>query len=283
MITLVDFIVQEQTNINRNTDGHIHLFDCVTSNIFDIYKPIKTFKKFVGFMGVDFHQLRKYTPSQIMGYYRRFIGECDLNNTILLASALDSQTTIEIYKKYPNIIKGFGELLCYDKYDDIDLPYANLKWVDEILEFNSTLDQPLPVYIHYSLISDERYELMDELLSKYPGIPIVLCHCGIPNKHEGYYINEFGSIYERFLKLHHKYQNLYSDVCDGASKYFEKNPSQIYKLDLNRMIIGTDLGAVYLRTNEREKNKKISSVLKKFSNYGNIINTKKTIEKIFNL
>lgn len=283
MITLADFLVQGQTNITHSTDGHIHLFDCVTRNIFDIYKPIKSFKKFVGFMGVNFQRLHKYTSSQIMGYYSRFIDGCDLNNTILLASALDSQTTIEIYKKYPNAIRGFGELLCYEKYDDIDLPYANLKWVDEILEFDSTLDRPLPVYIHYSLISDARYELMDELLSKYPDIPIVLCHCGIPNKHEGNYMNEFGSIYERFLKLHHKYQNLYSDVCDGASKYFEKNPSQIYKLDLNRMIIGTDLGPIYLRMNENEKNKKIRSVFKKFSNYGNIINTKKTIEKIFNL
>lgn len=95
-------------------DGHIHLFDWNTYNIFDEYKPLKSFDTFVGFMGVDFNNIDKYSYENCIKYHDNFI-KVNKNNVILLASGLDSKTVIQNYENHRDIMMGFGELLCYDK------------------------------------------------------------------------------------------------------------------------------------------------------------------------
>ena len=62
--------------------------------------------------------------------YDEFINKCyDPYKHILLATGENSKDIISIYERYPNIIKGFGELKCYDSYKDIKLPYSDLEWI----------------------------------------------------------------------------------------------------------------------------------------------------------
>ena len=59
--TLYKYIEKYIKNHRMTIDGHIHLFDWNTYNIFDEYKPLKSFDTFVGFMGIDFDKIDKYS------------------------------------------------------------------------------------------------------------------------------------------------------------------------------------------------------------------------------
>lgn len=279
MKTLYKYIEKYIKNHRMTIDGHIHLFDWNTHSIFDEYKPLKSFDTFVGFMGVDFDNIDKYSYENCIKYYDNFI-KANKNNVILLASGLDSKTVIQNYENHRDIMMGFGELLCYAKYDDMDLPYKKLDWIYDILDHNTG---HLPVFIHYSLTSDKYLNDIDELISKYPNTPIVICHCGLPNIHEGKYDDKFSEIFKRFLKLQSKYKNIYTDVCDSAFLYLRDNMVDFLKLDLSRVFIGTDITPVHFRQSEKDIKSRISKSLKKFNMWAKNINNEMVIKKLFNL
>jgi hypothetical protein len=224
--------------------------------------------------------LNKYDSKSTLKYYGDFI-DSNSYDVILLAGGVDAKNVIEIYDKYKPHIKGFGELLCYDNYNGNKLPYKNLEWVKTVLDYNK---DNLPVFIHYSLTDDMHYNEFDDLLYEYSNTPIVLCHCGLPNKNEGDYTAEYDTIFKRFISLQIKHNNLYTDICDGAAKYIKKNPDKLFDLISDRVILGTDIAQKHLDLQHNTINtKKINDSVSRFNLYGKYINNDTVIKKLFNI
>lgn len=279
MKTLYNYINKYLYRSRICIDAHIHLFDH-QHTIFDKYEPLHEFNKFIGFIGVDFNNIDKYGIEDIVSYYDNFISNNQKYNTILLAGGINANAIIQTYEKHKNNIKGFGELLCYDRYDDIELSLKNIDWIETVLAYNT---DNLPVFIHYSLTSDEYYNDIDRLISKYSNTPIVLCHCGLPNIHEGNYKKEYSVIFNRFLKLQLKHQNIYTDVCDSAFAYLRKNPNELFKLDLNRTMIGTDITPNHFEGSTDEVSKRLCKSLSKFKKWYRYIDNETVIKRLFNI
>lgn len=120
MKTLIEYI----TDIER-VDGHIHLFDHdgIISN--EIVDPSK---KCVCFADISFKYIDKYKGDNMISLYDDFINNYyDPSKHILLATGENAEDIISIYEKYPDKIKGFGELKCYSEYIHGKLPYGNLE------------------------------------------------------------------------------------------------------------------------------------------------------------
>ena len=266
------------TNNNECWDGHIHLFD--HSGYIDL-SLIDEKYKCVCFADIVFKQLNKYNDNKIISYYDDFINKYyDHSKHTLLATGITSDEIIEIYNKYPNIIKGFGELKCYSEFKYGKLPYADLKWIMPLLEFNKTLK--LPVYIHYELIDDKCYKVFEQLLKDYPEIPFVLCHCGMVD-------NETNNdkIYEFIMLLMQKYSNLYFDISYTASKYLLNNTNRlIMMLNLykNRIICGSDINPIIKGSRFADNSKQYSnnrySELKKLLK---LVDNTAVIKKLFKI
>lgn len=258
-------------------DGHIHLFD--HSGTIDL-SLIDTKYKCVCFADIVFLREQYYNNGLMVKYYDNFINKYySADKHILLATGNNSEDIITIYKKYPNIIKGFGELKCYDKYKEGELPYANLNWIKQLLEFNKSIN--LPVYIHYDLDIIKHRITFEELLKKYDKMPIVLCHCGMVDNND---INK--EIFDFIYSLIIKYNNLYLDISYTANKFLLNNKYNLVKLFnySDKILCGTDLNPV-IKTSEFVDNPKQYSInkyseLKLLSKY---INNTNTIKKLFNL
>lgn len=279
MKTLYNYINQRLYHTRICTDAHIHLFDH-RHNIFDKYEPKSNFKKFVGFIGVDFNNADKYSTNDIVSYYDKFISNNQNDSIILLAGGTDANAVIQTYERHNDHIMGFGELLCYDRYDDINLPFKNIDWVEKVFEYNTN---NLPIFIHYSLTSDEHFNIIDNLLDKYNKTPVVLCHCGLPSIHEGNYKKDYSTIFNRFLKLQMKHQNVYTDVCDSAFTYLRKNPNDLFKLDLNKTMIGTDITPNHFEGSTDEVSKRLHKSLGKFKKWYKYIDNEAVIKRLFNI
>lgn len=244
-------------------DAHVHLFDHkdnIYNYINDDYCDLK-----IGFMDTDFECLNKYSYKDTIRYYDNFINNYYNNqNTILLATGTSSKVMIDLYKKYPDIIKGFGEIKCYDYYKNISLPFGNLDWIYELCEFNKT--KKLPIYLHYYVYDFNRYLQLDFLLNKYPTIPFVLCHAGLSFKQD--YIIQFSYV----TNLLSKHKNLYIDISYKPVEFFLSNKqyTQIYK---DRALYGSDLNPKYFA----EKNN--NDYLKTFDTSNQV----SVVKKLFNI
>lgn len=218
-------------------DGHIHLFN--HEGILQSKIPT-TFTHLVGFMDVVFSELDNYkTTSQVVGYYKNFIEENKIKQDVtLLATGTTAKQALDVYKKFPNIIKGFGEFKCYDEYTNSKtgevekLPFGNLDWIRPVFEFDLPLR--LPIYIHWDLKTDKKFDGLDNLLSDFSTIPVVLCHCGMCKKGD----NE--KVWERVISLMEKHTNLWVDISYTAFNFFLENPMRITMLP-NRVFLGSDI------------------------------------------
>jgi hypothetical protein len=253
-------------------DGHIHLFDhsgSILDN--DSYKNIyKKINKLVCFMDIDFENLDKYNLNDTINYYDMFIANYyDPNKMILLATGTDSKSMIETYKKHPDIIKGFGELKCYSYYKKSDLNFGNLKWFEDLCEFNK--DLCLPIFIHWYVYDNKRFNELNDLISKYPNIPFVLCHFGVSPK------RNFEKQYEYVKSLLLMHKNLYVDVSYKVIDDFLKKP-ELIKIFNSRFLLGTDINiksTIYNNNND---------IFEKYVNLYRTLNldSKNTLSKIFN-
>ena len=225
MITLLNYL---KTNI---FDAHVHYF----SHRGDILDKLdKSYDAYVGFMDVEFNQIDKYDKDSVIKYYSEFIRKLPKNH-LLLATGTDSETMIELHKKFPEYISGFGECKCYGYYrengEKFPLPFGNLDWIYGMCEYNRKFK--LPVYIHYDMDCDERVNDFKKLLSKFPEIPFILCHFGIGREKQlQCYINT-----KNLLNI---YPNLYTDISYTASEFFLQNPGLLKGLP-QRLLIGTDV------------------------------------------
>ena len=233
---------------DNRIDGHIHLFD--HSGVLSDKVNLNHCSKMIGFMDIQFMNLDKYEHDDVIKYYDDYIENYLTNNTILLATGKDAETVIDVYKKHPDVIKGFGELKCYPFFHDhlgnrYDLPFGNLDWIRPICEFDK--DLRLPIYIHWSLYDDACKDALIDLISSYPTIPFVLCHCGMsddnkPNKDQ----------YDTIVKLTLRFSNLFVDISYDALKFFIDNPVCLNAIQ-GRYIVGTDLNMIAHKRNKIAK------------------------------
>lgn len=227
-------------SMNMTTcDGHIHLFDYRGEMV---WKMPKQFQTIVGFMDIVFSQPEMYkTSKQVVGYYENYFNthtpKC---NEIILATGTTAKQAIDVYKRFPKQIKGFGEFKCYDKYinaktgEEIQLEFGNLDWIRPVFEFDMALK--LPIYIHFDLRNKTRVKELTELLEDFPMVPVVLCHCGMSKRNKDNdetFINVCGLMSE--------FQNLYVDISYDALNYFIVNQNKLLQLPPNRIFIGSDI------------------------------------------
>lgn len=251
-------------------DGHIHLFNS-SQSLLDIYSPKSNY--LIGFPDIEYDNIEEY-EGKMIDLYQNYIDNHYENNQILLATAPTSKECIEIYKKFPNIIKGFGELKLYDSYIDKDIPYKKISTAREVCAYSSKVGN-LPVYIHYSLTNDKEVKRLDNLLRSYPNTPIILCHCGMDKSNKDF-------AYYSVVDLMKKYSNIWIDISYDALDYFTLTPFKLYNLDLNRIILGTDINLKLFspKHNSVEECNEIYSKIKELMKY---INSNKNTKTLFNI
>lgn len=237
MKTLYDIIQSNNVEpVNSNIDGHIHLFDHTGYISKELIEPDN---KCVCFADIAFRYLDQYEHGEIIKYYDSFI-QNHLNPTkhILLATGITANEIINIHKKYPQYIKGFGELKCYERWKEGNLPFGNLNWIKPVLEYNKSFN--LPVYIHYNLDSPHKRAEFENLLVNYSSMPIVLCHSGLVNDNK---TNEHIFQYVKELLL--KYDNLWIDISEEkAYDFYFNNIEKLYQLNTNKVICGSDINPI---------------------------------------
>lgn len=264
MKTLSEYIIDSE-----RVDGHIHLFD--HEGVID-QSLIDTSKKCVCFADVSFKYIDKYKGNNMIEIYDDFINNYyDPSKHILLATGENAEDIISIYKRYPNIIKGFGELKCYSEDINKKLPYGNLDWIKPVLEYNKDLG--LPVYIHYNLEDIERVVNFTSILKKYY-FPIVLCHCGMYDDCD----NDL--IHETLVELMKVHKNLYVDISHDATNFYLKNIDKLLKFDNNKVIIGTDINLAIKRVIDNPS-KEVNEIYDNFNKLSKMGNFNISIKKLF--
>ena len=251
----------------QNTiDGHIHLFDkdgCIVVPDMD----------FVGFCDVDPKCIELY--SNTIPYYENFINNDYKDSVTLLAVSTNPNNMIEIHKKWPKIIKGFGELKCYKdftnpengEYFDLKLDRLSKYW-----DLGKYADEnKLPIFIHYSLYDDKNVEKLGNFIKRYPNAKIVLCHCGIDKETD----KDF--CYHSVMKLMNEHVNLWVDATWEALDYFCNNPFKLTNMNRDRVILGTDMSRKSM--NKENYNKEWD----KIHNLDQLVKSDKNIKKLFNL
>lgn len=234
MIGLSDFVNKKAVTC----DAHTHLFDG-SQSCPDLLLPES--KLTVAFADIKFSDPESYAYGVTAAAYDRFITKQYpkiKDKVILLATAPSADEAIEIYENHEDDIKGFGEFKCYgwSESQETELPFGNLRWLQPVLEYD--LSKKLPMYIHYDMLSDKRAKELENLLKKYPGIPVVLCHCGMFRC-----IDNYGAI-EVVSRLMKEYPDLWTDISFEALGLFASDKNAIKKLPEDRVLIGSDLNPV---------------------------------------
>lgn len=216
----------------HGADCHVHLFDAHGS-----ITPIKLGG--IGFPDIsvreepelyDLEGLRKMYAENISkfpGYH-------------ILATALNPEDAITILEEFG--LKGFGEIKCYDhkRVGDqrIKLPYKSKEYWQPLFDYAHT--HKLPVWIHWSILSEQDYEALYDIISSYPDAKFVLCHCGIDSddalKREGVTAEQAFWCCTRLVKA---LPNAYADISWAASAFLLKNPQ--YRLPELKYVIGSDV------------------------------------------
>lgn len=268
MKTLYSYIKNIQ---NPRYDGHIHFFNHNSSIVGKIPHEIYHDMKMVGFMDIEFDNIDNYNTVKL---YDRFIDSVyDSNKHILLATATNINDIKRIYKKHSNIIRGFGELKCYDKYQDKPVNYKDISFVNEVVSFSSDCGS-LPVYVHWEFNNIEDVYELENIIKQYPNVPIILCHCGMNDTN-----TEFA--YHESYRLSELYDNLWFDISYTALDYFASNPMRILNLPNDRIILGSDLNNKIYGINHNFK-EEYDEIAKKMSIIYKFIDTDKNLFKLFN-
>lgn len=262
-------------------DGHCHLFDAIGDIMDGEYGSGET--GCVGFIDVRPQYFDKRQKIDYFTLYTRFINKYrnKLDNVLLLASAETPSQMIQIYDEHKDIIKGFGECKLYNKCAGIPVNNKKLFDIDNLCYFMCERHIHLPVYIHYTLTRKTYIQELEKLLTNYPLVPIVLCHCGMEEDEnrsiDDVLCNEY--IYLELLKLQKKYDNLWFDVSYTALDFMYENDGYIDNLRSDRVILGKDANpfAQYnCKWTIYEKQVKFNALYPK-------VNNKENIYKLFNL
>lgn len=265
MKTLKD-ILFESVNDSEWWDGHIHLFNHKEP----INKP-KELTHVVGFMDLE------YDKSNIdpIKSYDEYIKNHYNGSTILLATGITSEEIKEIFEKHKSVIKGFGELKCYDTYMGEDVPYKCISMVRDICRLSRD-NGNLPIYLHWDVNDDKDIKKISKVLTDYPSVPIVLCHCGMTDTNKDFSCTNVADLQKKFT-------NLWVDVSYIAMQHFHNNIMQLFQYDLDRVILGSDLNNKIFSKNHTEDER--SNILSMFRDVllKSHINNKLNINKLFKI
>ena len=195
-----------------NIDGHRHVF----SHRGDIAG-----ENCVGFMDIELDELDKY--KDIPGMYDEYIKGHDLKNIRLLATGLTIEDIKSVYNAHPDVIKGFGELKLY----------GTLKGEERAVCGFWERVGGLPVYIHYTMMEDREVGAFDKLLTDFPNVPIILCHCGMHDHNQEYSWNAA-------KKLAWAHGNCWLDISWSAAEWLSKSPMLLTQIPADRVFWGSD-------------------------------------------
>lgn len=251
---------------DRDWDGHIHLF-----NHKEPLPQKPDFDKYVGFMDLEYDDI---TNINVLDSYTDYIkNHWDKNKEILLATGITIDDIISIHKKYPDIIKGFGELKCYDLYKGIKVPYKKIGFVRDVVRYSSK-NGNLPVYIHWELNNSTDVKKLEGVIKSYPSVPIILCHLGMNE-------NNRDIAFVEAMRLQKQYSNVWLDISWDAAEYLLDNLMRLNNLDLNRVILGTDLNNKLFGDNHTKEDREWG--LEAFANLKEYlrINNKSRLQSLF--
>ena len=223
MKPLYDFITSQQQ------DCHIHLFD-----IHGSIKPCDPMG--VGFPDISMRtEPELYTHDAVIEMYEKNINK--FPGYTILATAVEPRTAIDVLERFN--LRGFGELKCYtETKDGRPLPYKSESYWRPLFEYAN--EHELPVWIHWSLLSDEDYCDLYDILAKYPKARFVICHCGIDGDNKLKKVNTTAvQCFERCLRLLKEHPNAYCDVSWTAAVFMAEHPQ--YNLPEGKCVIGSDL------------------------------------------
>ena len=256
-----------------NWDSHIHLFNA-SKPLISLYKPL--INNCVGFADIEFNDIDSYNDHMVE-LYKKYIENNWNSSQILLATAPTPEEAIEVYKKFPDKIKGFGELKLYDEYRGVKINYKKISYARSICKF-SEKNGNLPVYIHYSLISDDDVTHLKNLLKDYPSIPIVLCHCGIDNNVD----NKLFAYYNT-VNLMNEYSNLWADISYTALSFFNDNPFRILNMKTDRLLIGSDVTLKNFTSNHKNPEKHCDEIYKMIDDISSYCNFDLNLKRLFGI
>ena len=269
MKTLYSYITEDYDVpvMMNKIDGHVHFFDS-DQYVFDYTTPV--FEKSVGFIDVEPKRINKYT--NCIGQYDAFIeNHYDSDTMILLAASTSAEDMIAIHKKYPKIIKGFGEIKCYDEWKGKPLKLKGLMQYWDVFKYAG--ENNLPVYIHYSLNTDTDVQRLDKCLTKFPGTTFVLCHCGTDEFQEDKSVAIHSTI-----TLMSNHSNLWTDISYTSLDYFSSNPMLLGQLPQDRIIIGSDINPVLFNKGKDDK-----TIYSKLQNIDKFVRSDANIKKLFHI
>lgn len=270
MISLYEYITEGQSEdrVLSDWDGHVHLFSHEQS-LPDNYG----FEKCVGFMDIEYNDVKNINTLETYSNYIK--NSLNRKKVILLATGVTFEDIKSVYEKYPKIIKGFGELKCYDMYGDKKLPYKKIKLVKDVLKLSNDNGQ-LPVYVHWELNTPTDVEHIENVLKAYPGVPLVLCHAGMNENNRDFAFAEA-------KRLQNTYSNLWLDISWDAAEYFSNNLMLLNTLILDRIILGTDINNCIFGKNGIHKDRDWLWGLNKFNEIKTYlhISNKSKIQKLF--
>lgn len=155
MITLKDFL------FNNSIDCHYHGFG--RDGIKLSSKPC------IYYINNDI----KYCDENLYPYFEKFLK--DNNPKYLGIIGKDITETKRLLKDFSGDL--IGEVKVYKKYVDSKgklREYNNIEFLKELC----TLDNNLPIILHYDLTWDN-YKDLQNIIEKYPSRKFVLCHCGM--------------------------------------------------------------------------------------------------------
>lgn len=266
--SLYEYITEAKNNIIPDWDGHVHLFNHK--------KPIPRNHEFelcVGFMDIEYNDLKNIN---VLDAYTDYIkNHWEKEREILLATGITIEDIKSVFEKYPKIIKGFGELKCYDMYGNEKIPYKKIKLVKDVLKLSNE-SGCLPVYVHWELNTPKDVERIKNALKSYPRVPLVLCHAGMNETNRDF-------AYAEARRLQNLYNNLWLDISWDAADYFSNNPMLLNALILDRIILGTDLNNLAFGKNGIHKDRDWKWGLNKYNELKNYlhISNKLKIQKLF--
>lgn len=244
-------------------DCHYHAFSHVGDN-----KLGPVGDNVVAFADIELDHLDKYKDIKSM-----YINAISKHKAwIWLATGTNIEDIKDIYKSCDNI-QGFGELKLYDEYGGKEIGLKKISFLRQALSFSCECGN-LPVYIHYTLKSEQDSTKLERVLQDYPDISIVLCHCGMSHHamNQDYAYGECARL--------SAYPNLWFDISFDASKYFVKNPFKLRNLPGDRMIWGSDLNPKISEVSD-DPNKIRHDELDNYFNLCKYINTNHNIKELF--
>lgn len=250
-------------------DSHIHTFNHK--------KPINLPENYdydikICFMDIEYDDIQNinFTDS-----YKNYIESSHNEKDILLATGKNIEDIKQLLEKFPNMFKGFGELKLYDNYNGKRINNKKISFLKEVCQLSSK-NGNLPIYVHWELDGESDVKKIKSVLEKYPNIPIILCHCGFSKNDD---LKSYS--YIQICQLMKSYDNLWVDISYEALDYFSKNILKLFNLQLNRVIVGTDINNKLL--NKENCQDLINIILDKSNIIRSYINSDKNTEELFKL